>query len=437
MRTTKTKLRKNSFDGLVNVVSGLGTAQGKRAHNTFLYDKMGNYGDLEAAYQSNWVARQIVDIPADDMTREWRTIKCQDAEAIRVVEDYFGVKQAANDAISWSRLYGGSAILMITNQDLEKPLDINKVKKGDLQRLIVFDRYEMFPVSINTWNPLAENYLFPEYYTIYQGNQRIHWSHFVRFMGAKLPRRQKVITWGWGDSELRKCLEDIKDVVSAKDGISELMQEANVDVITREGLTDDLTTAEESKITERYRLFGQMKSIVRLALLDGTEKLDRLTLNLSGVAPVLETLMTWICGAARIPHTRLFGDSASGLNSTGDGDLATYYDSIRSEQNSKLDRPMSYLDQVLVRSALGYMPDDYNYDWNKLKQPDRKEEAEAFKLEIDADIALLDANVITRSQVMRRLEGQEYYQFDREKIEALEKAEDIAMYEDENAQDGI
>ncbi|WP_341232381.1 DUF1073 domain-containing protein [uncultured Methylophaga sp.] len=416
-------------DGLVNVVTGLGTAASKGYHNHFAFDEIGNFAQLDAAYQSNWLARQIVDVPADDMVREWRSIKSQNAEEIRVEEDRINLMQHVNDALSWARLYGGSAILMLANQDLEQPLDPNKIKKGDLQRLIVFDRYELMPNSINTWNPLAENYLMPEFYTIYQGNQRIHWTHFARFMGAKLPRRQRVITQGWGDSELRKCLSDLKSVVASKDGIAELMQEANIDVITREGLTEDLTTDQDGKIIDRYTLFSQMKSIVHLALLDSEEKLDRLTLNLTGVAPVMEILMTWISGAADIPATRLFGTSAKGMNATGEGDLKNYYDSLRSKQNSQLDPAMNWLDQIMVRSAIGTMPADYNWDWNRLYQPNRKEEAEAKKIEAETDVLLLDANVLRRSQVQRRLQSSEAYQFDDKQIEALERLEDPNLFD--------
>ena len=49
-----------------------------------------------------------------------------------------------------------------------------------------------------------------------------------------------------------------------------------------------------------------------MGLLDGDEEFDRKTLNLSGVAPILEIFMTWISGAADIPLTRLFGTSAKG-----------------------------------------------------------------------------------------------------------------------------
>lgn len=422
-------------DGLVNVVTGLGTAASKGYHNHFAFDEIGNFAQLDAAYQSNWLARQIVDIPADDMVREWRSIKSQNAEEIRVEEDRLNLMQNVNDALSWARLYGGSAILMLANQDLEQPLNLNKVKKGDLERLIVFDRYELMPVTINTWNPLAENYLMPEFYTVYQGNQRIHWSHFARFMGAKLPRRQRVITQGWGDSELRKCLSDLKSVVASKEGISELMQEANIDVITRDGLTEDLTTDQDGKIIDRYTLFSQMKSIVRLALLDGDEKLDRLTLNLTGVAPVMEILMTWISGAADIPATRLFGTSAKGMNATGEGDLKNYYDSLRSKQNSQLDPAMNWIDQVMVRSAIGTMPGDYNWDWNRLYQPNRKEEAEAKKIEVETDVLLFGEGLIKKSQVQRRLQSAEIYQFDDKEIEELEALEDLNLFDRDEGED--
>ncbi|WP_368648746.1 phage portal protein [Castellaniella ginsengisoli] len=222
-------------------------------------------------------------------------------------------------------------------------------------------------------------------------------------------------------------MEDIKDTVAAKDGIAELMQAANVDVITREGLTQDLTTDQEDAIIKRYTLFDQMKSILNTALLDGEEKYDRVTLNLSGVAPVIDTLMVWIAGAADIPVTRLFGTSAKGLNATGEGDLKNYYDSIRSQQTSQLDRPMAMLDAIMVRSAVGNMPADYNYDWNRLTQPNRKEEAEARKIEAETDVILLDAGAVGRAQVMRRLEADEVYQYRDGVIDQIETSEDLSL----------
>lgn len=316
---------------------------------------------------------------------------------------------------------------MITGQDLSKPLNLPRVRKGDLQRLVVLDRWDMSAMTINTWNILAENYLQPEFYTIRGGAQQIHWSHFARFTGARLPLRQMAMTQGWGDSALRVCLDDIMDMVAAKDGIAELMTEANVDVITRDGLSDELASDQDGAIINRYTLFSQMKSVVQMALLDGDETYDRKTLNLGGVAPILETFMTWISGAADIPVTRLFGTSAKGLNATGEGDMVNYHNSVRAKQLTQLDPGMRQLDEVLVRSALGYMPDDYNYVWNPLAQLNEREIAEARRITSETDQRYLDMGVIQVSQVQRNLQSAETYQFDDEDIEQLEADEDAGI----------
>lgn len=410
-------------DGLVNVASGLGTLKAKRSHNFFSYSGFGDWQQLDAAYQTNWLARQIVDVPAEDMCREWRTLKTDTADDIRAEEDRLMIPMMVQEASTWSGLYGGAGILMITGQDLTKPLNVNRVRKGDLKRVIVFDRYDMSAMMMNTYNVLADNFLMPEFYTITGGGQQIHWSHFARFNGARLPRRQMQQTQGWGDSDLRKCLEDIMDLVAAKDGIAELMQEANVDIIKREGLSDELASDQDDAITQRYALFSQMKSVVQMALLDGDETYDRKTLDLGGVAPVIETFMTWISGAADIPVTRLFGTSAKGMNATGEGDMNNYFNSIRSKQLVRLDPGMRTLDEVLVRSAVGYWPDDFNYVWNPLQQPNELQLAQAAYSRAQKDLLYLDANIVRPSQVQRNLQASEEYQFDPTEIDEMEKLE--------------
>lgn len=412
-----------TLDGLVNVMTGLGTNKSKRSYNAWTQGLMGDFGTLDACYQSNWIARKIVDIPAEDMTREWRRIKCEDAEAVTGEEQRVGLRNKVQDALTWAGLYGGSGILMLTDQDMTKPLRPELIRKGSLKGLRVFDRWDMQSSTINTWDVLANNYLMPEFYTIRGGSMQIHHSHFARFSGERLPLRMMQMTQGWGDSKLRKCIDDISDMVAAKDGIAELMQEANIDIITREGLTDELSTDQDDMITKRYEMFSLMKSSIQMALLDGDEKFDRMTLNLSGVAPIIEQFMTWISGAADIPVTRMFGTSAKGMNATGEGDDRNYNNSIRAGQSSKMTDPMRTIDEVMVRSALGDFPDNYDYVWNPLSLPNDLEQAQAEKLRSDRHIELMDAGVIQRSQVQRELQASEEYQFNDDDIEELELLE--------------
>lgn len=411
------------YDGLINVVSGLGTEKSKTANNQWVFSLLNNWQQLDACYQSNWLARKVVDTAPEDMTREWRRIKCTDAEVIQRTENELCVAQIVQEALQWARLYGGAGILMLTGQDLTKPLNLNQVKRGSLTRMLVFDRWDLTAQTINTWDVLAPNYLLPEYYTLRNGEQQIHHSHVVRFVGEKLPLRWMQHTQGWGDSVLRKCIDDIGKMVASIEGIAELMQEANVDVITREGLSDDLASDQDEAIIQRYALFSKMKSVIQTALLDGDETYDRKTLQLSGVAPVIELFMTWISGAAEIPVTKLFGTSAKGLNATGEGDLKTYYDNIKAIQNSKLSMEMRYLDEILVRSAVGRMPDDYDYEWNPLAQSNEVETAQAEQLRSQTDVMYRDAGIITTSQIQRNLQSNEQYQFEDSVIEEQEAFE--------------
>lgn len=429
-KLTPSPSKRSAIDGLINVVSGLGTSKSKRVNNQWTYGLLQDFATLDAAYQSNWIARKICDIPAEDMTREWRRVKSEGAEEIAIVEQQLLVVNQVQEATTWARLYGGAGILMITGQDLTKPLNLNAIKKGSLERLLVFDRWDMSSQAINTWDVLAANYLKPEYYTIRGGAMQVHWTHFARFNGERLPRRQMEQTQGWGDSVLRKCIDDVGDMVAAKDGIAELMQEANIDVIKREGLTDELSTDQDEAIIDRYKLFSMMKSNINMALLDENETLERQTLNLGGVAPVIEQFMTWISGAADIPVTRMFGTSAKGMNATGEGDDRNYNNSIRAGQRSYLSEPMRSLDEVLVRSALGFFPDNYDYVWNPLSLPNAVEIAQANKLSADTNIAYLDAGIVQRSQVMRELQANEEYQYDEKDLDELEGLEDGNMFEE-------
>ena len=423
--------RKNSMvtvDGLHNVVTGLGSMHSKRSHNhydpTFL---QGNPVQLESAYTTDWLATAIVDYPAEDMFREWRTIKCEDADEIQLAELDYGVRDMFEEATKWSRLYGGSAIVMITDQPLDQPLDMSRIKKGSFKRGLVIDRYMVSTPVMNYTDIISENFMLPHYYLLNGGSQRIHWSHVVRINGRKLPYRMKMQTMGWGDSDLRRALEDIMDFTASKAGLAELMAEANVDIITREGLTEDITTGAESDIIKRYAMFNQMKSIVQMALLDGDEQYDRQTLNLSGVAPILDMFMTIVSGATGIPRTRLFGEQSKGLGNNGEGDLNNYYNNCRSMQTSRVSPALRRFDEVFVRSVLGHMPEDYNYQWNPLYQLDSKEVAEAAKLEADTDFLYMQSGVVTGSQVMKKLQQNERYQFTEEQIREAEEAENVSF----------
>jgi phage-related protein (TIGR01555 family) len=405
------------------MVANIGTNRDKRSHSQFGFEFVTPY-ELEAAYQSNWLARRIVDKPNEDALREWRAFSGKQAKEIANEERRLGVQQAYLDTCCWADLYGGAAILMVTGQDLSQPLNLDKIKKGGLKNLVVFDRWDIQPAEFNFTNPLAPNWMLPEFYMMVNGQQKIHHSHIIRRTGARLPRRMRQFEQGWGDSRLRRCMSDLRDVVATKGGIASLVLEANVDTISVSGLKAALASAQCDNVTERYRMFGMLKSIVNLGLLDKeSETYERNSIAFSGLSSIMEQFMVWTAGAAEMPVTELWGQSASGLSANGEGDLKTYHGTIKGKQDGQMRLDLELMDQVLIRSALGTYPDDIEFEWNPLAQTSGVEQAQEDLAEAQADALYIENGVIKPSHAMRKAQAKGTYAITDEQIAAQEQLE--------------
>ncbi len=64
------------------------------------------------------------------------------------------------------------------------------------------------------------------------------------------------------------------------------------------------------------------------------------------------------------------------MNSTGESDFRNWYDTLSIKQEFKLRPLFNQFDQVLVRSALGYWPENYSFDFNPLWQVTDAESAD-------------------------------------------------------------
>ncbi|AUR82854.1 coil containing protein [Vibrio phage 1.029.O._10N.261.55.A7] len=420
-------------DSLSNVMTGLNTESDSRSYNQFNFFNHGSYDwlwtnpmQLYAAYRSSWLARQIVNIPAEDAMREWRSFTCEDSEKIEKAEKKLNVSSKFSELASLSRLSGGAImVMMIEGHELDKPLDINRVKEGSLKAVQVFDRYELSWSQTNITDPLQDNFLMPEYYMIAGGeNSMIHHSNCIVLTGAELPRLLKRMEGGgWGDSVLRQCMEDLTDVVASRAGVAALLQKANVDAIKTAGLKNARTTEQETAVVKRLQLFKMGMSNHNLAILDETEDLIRMGAQFGGTSEALNQLMIWISGAADIPMTRLFGVQSKGLGDSGGGDQKNYFDSLRSKQESKYRLALEKLDEVMVRSALGTYPDDCEFSWNPLYQESGLEMAQQKLATTQADMMDLEAQVVTVSQLQKKRQAEDEYFYDDKEIEKLAKYE--------------
>ena len=426
-------------DSLFNFVSGLGTAKDPRTATQFVFNEL-NRTQLEQRYRSDWLARRIVDLPAEDATREWRQWTGDRAklEKIDALEKKFDIQKKTRQALQRARLYGGSALVIGVDQGQpDEELELDDVGLNDLKFVVVVNRYELSagPRIFNVDSPW---YTRPEYYTVStpmfgffgeaggayptggngtttpfvmpswmqgqapkppkapglpdKGRQvnepnygmiRMHPSRVIEFTGNELPDwRLAPLGGGWGDSVLQTVDDALRDFAMIVSGLASMINDMKMDVIkvpdlSRKLSTDDITR----KTLERFGLANMAKSSINTLLLDKEEEWERIQTSFGSTPELIKVAMTLACAAGGVPETRIMGNApnkglASAGASGGEVDIRNYYDDIGSKQKSQYKPMMTPLDRCLQQSALGKYDPSIDYDWNPLYQPTALEQAQ-------------------------------------------------------------
>lgn len=381
------------FDTLRNLVSGLGTAKDKASADQFYYQPIMR-PELEAMYRGDWIARQIVDCPVSDGTREWRTWQAEDDQAklLEAAERKLRIREKVAQAWGWGRLYGGAGLILGDGAlDPREPLDVEKIGRDGLAYVHVASRYTLTAGAELDTDLLSEWYGYPKFYQLaHKGGQAvdIHPSRVIIFEGAPVPDISEQMQ-GWTDSVLQPVRDAVKNAALATSGVAALIHEAKVDVIKIPGLMDQWLGNEEStkRLTSRFTYANLVKSMQNSIVLDAEEDWNSKQVNFSGLPDLVQLYLQIAAGAADIPATRLLGQTPTGLNNTGEGDLRNYYDRVSGEQNTVVSPALERLDEALIRHALGDRPDEITYEWAPLWQPTEKERAEtAYKRAQSAEI---------------------------------------------------
>src|SRR5690606_27113842 len=139
----------------------------------------------------------------------------------------------------------------------------------------------------------------------------------------------------------------VKQATTATQGFAALIDEAKVDVFTMPGMYETLAQpGGEEKFMAALQAAAQGKSIWRMLALGEGETWETRTINWAGMPDIIKTYLSIVAGAADIPATRLLGKSPDGMNATGDGDMANYFQMVGSRQERELRPALERLDAV-------------------------------------------------------------------------------------------
>ena len=371
---------------------------------------------VESMYRSSWVVGQVVDVVADDMTREGINMRGlqspEDAEEINQELDRLQVWDKLNKTIKWSRLYGGAiAVMMIDGQNVSTPLNINTVAKDQFKGLIVLDRWMVVPSLEDLVTEYGPYYGMPKYYDVITDsvglcNQKIHYSRVVRMDGVELPYWQAIAENLWGQSVIERLDDRLTIFDSATLGAGQLVYKAHLRTYKVKGLREIIAKGGRlyDALVKQIQQIRQWQSNEGMTLMDAEDTFETHQYSFTGLDNLLMQFGQQIAGATGIPLVRLFGQSPAGFSATGESDLSNYYDNINQQQEGRMRTPLQTLLAVVSLSKLGKaLPNSFKFDFASLWQIDEKVKADVANTVAQAVTTVEESGLISRKTALKEL----------------------------------
>ena len=295
----------SALDGYSNAAAFLGEDSVLLSSGTFRRSGLTQQTELlTVTYRENWIAKRIIDMPCEDMTRAWYKLSTSLPEAavrdLHRLEARHSVKQEIANAIRWARLYGGSLALIVLRGEedrLDQPIDYDLLLPNCFQGLLVLDRAQGIEPSQELVADLDDpDFGLPMYYTVeletggsfqfeeqrgsFQSEEwrvksgdsgmvwngtdsstveplqygedsmagsgpvyqqvKIHHSRVLRFVGRELPYMETVAENYWGASELEHIWDELQKRSATSANIAQLIFQANITTLKMGDLGEHL-----------------------------------------------------------------------------------------------------------------------------------------------------------------------------------------------------
>lgn len=378
----------------------------------------GNYALLNSLYRDNWVVQNVVGIIPDDMTKDWfrptGSLTPRQVDRLNRAQRVTGLREKVNEGLRWGRLYGGAAgLILLRGQEgvLDRPLDLETVLPGTFTGLYILDRWcGVTPEPGLVTDPADPDFGLPEYYVITGGDgiftARIHHSRIVRFMGRELPYLERLAELYWGASEVEALYRDVVQYDNTTANMAALTFRANIDTMEVQNL-DQLFSMTSGEAQRRFWNTMQAQSVMRsnfgYQLVNKGDQITNTQYTFTGLSDVHESMCLSLSGASRIPMTKLFGRSPSGMNATGESDLRNYYDYVDTLRESRLAPILRRLLPVLAMSEIGTVPEDLDVSFPPLWTPTAKEVAEIARDKAGTIVSVFQAGLLRADTAQREL----------------------------------
>lgn len=395
------KVAKKSFnnDGYHNNFINAGNAGDRSSFSRVSTSYLLQRTTLDNIYLGDGIGRQVVDKVADECLRAGFNIPGISNEAeIHSQWDELNLTQHVTDALAWSRLYGGSVIVLGVNDrnGLQEQL-----ADGELEYVRVYDRHQVDPF-LRDINPENSTYgQVIQYQVSPEGGEPyyIHASRLIVIDGERIPNQIRRNNNGWGASCLQGIYNALVDFGMSHRHATSLLERKQQAVWKFKGLAEICNDDEgNSAAQKRMSMVDMTRGINNMVGVDAdSEEYELMQGDLSGVTDIQNEKKRLICAMTGIPESILFGTLPSGMNAK-DGDVPESWKQLIGRKQKEEVRP-------IIERLVSLLTNEktWTINFNPLAVPSDKEQAETDQAQSAADNVYVDTGALSQGELRETL----------------------------------
>lgn len=305
--------------------------------------------------------------------------------------------------------YGGAFIYIRTDDtNLSLPLYLNEktASTSKITGLTVIEPWQTAPVSVNSFNPLKDNYMEPDLWWVLGASSVVHKTRLIPIVFYSVPDLIKPLYNYLGLPLAFYMKNYVSNADTVRQSISDLCLRFRTKIIktTAQKIADPQTQA-------RIKYMNATGNNLATLLLAKDEEWIETVTSLTGMDNLLSQMYELMTASTRgIPVTKLLGLSPRGFNATGEYDENNFYDVIDGYSNTVVVPLMEKLAEYILCLKAGRL-NEPKYEFNRRKQVRPKDQAEINNLKADCVSKLIMSGVITGKDGIRAIQ-EDNFKFD-------------------------
>ena len=362
--------------------------------------------------------RRVVEIWAAEATRKWiklsgneERIDLIEAEMKRLkVRDRFRQLAEKDGFFGRGQLFidlGHSG----SSPELAKPLILKaKVGKGKLKNLKVIEPFWSYPGQYQSTNPLASDYYKPKFWHVM--TSVVHSSRMLTIVGREMPDILKPAYSFGGLSQSQMIKPYVDNWLRTRQSVSDLLHSFSTMVLATD-MGQILSGGAAKGLIDRMELFNRARDNRGLMVVNKeTEELTSVATPLGSVDKIMAQSQEQIASVSGIPLVILLGVTPSGLNASSDGEVRTFYATIKAYQERVFRDPLTKVLELVQLNIDGTIDPDIGFEFVDLWETPEETKASVRKSDADMDVAYVGAGIVSNEEVRARIvqdEDSPYY----------------------------